>query len=835
MILFEKDLQIYQLLIPCICAGILFTSLMLFSYIYRKTRDKLYLAMLITNLLAFVFVFGEMMVLLMGGWLKRSTLAIHFHRTEQLAGAFFIFAIPYFLHHVLEINEKWKSINKLVWKAGLAVSIIILILTPILPDSFISLTKHHDSWLYLSWEHGRGKEGFLYFARDILLGLVLVYCLVVLIIDLKMHKKFKYLVFLIIGLMVAVFGAFEDILYVHKMFYIDPLSDVYFSRFSLGITFFVLLSIYGVIRQYTDKAMDVESAYHNLENAYKLLNHTEERFRQVAENIREIFIIFDYRNNAFLYISPAYEKIFNSDPNVLYNNPQDFFKYVHPDDRLRLNNALKLENLGESFDIDYRIIRPDGTLRWLRNQTTCIKDKNSEVYRLASVIEDITDRKKGEEELTYIAFHDILTGLPNRRAFFERFYELISQAKREKPRKNKALLFLDVDRFKNINDTYGHHFGDILLKEVTVRIQQCLRKSDYCYRLGSDEFTIILNGISDDIDAAVVARKLINKLSLPIPVDGREVYLGLSIGISIYPKDGEDADSLVKYADIALYEAKHAGNTYRFFDHDMNREAQERLIIENNIRIAIEKNQFSLHFQPLVRIDGTIAGMETLIRWKHPEIGYIPPARFIPVAESAGLINEIGDWTLDHACAQLKEWQDKGYDDLRISVNLSPYQFRDKNINTKIKDLLEKYDLDPACLELEITESSVMENPDETVRIMSILNEMGITFSIDDFGIGYSSLSYLKRFKIKNLKIDKSFIKDLIVDVNNTEITKAIVAMAHNLNLQVIAEGVETLEQMEFLKTLHCDLLQGYLFSRPVPADEFIILLERRNLLNLLS
>ena len=364
---------------------------------------------------------------------------------------------------------------------------------------------------------------------------------------------------------------------------------------------------------------------------------------------------------------------------------------------------------------------------------------------------------------------------------------------------------------------------------VSKRLKGCLRKSDYLYRLGSDEFTIILNGISDDLDAAIVAGKLIEVISSAMKIDGREVYLGLSIGISISPRDGDDAEMLVKNADIALRDAKSEGNVYRFFDADMTSQAQERIAIENSLRNALSGDHFELFYQPFITTaDGRIIGMEALIRWNHPELGYIPPDKFIPIAETTGMIYDIGDWTLDRACMQAAVWHKLGYDDLRIAVNLSAQQFRDKKLAFKVEQTLKKYDLRPQYLDLEITESSVMDNPDNAISVMESLNRIGVSFSIDDFGIGYSSLSYLKRFKIHYLKIDKSFIRDLIVDENNTEITRAIVAMAHNLNLKVIAEGVETKEQREFLRGLHCDLLQGFLFSKPVPAEDFEKLLERR-------
>ena len=831
MLIFEQEIQIYQILVPAISTGVLITGIFLFLYLFSRTKEKIYLAMLLMNFFAFSFVASEIVVLVAGGWFQNSSLGMHFHRTEQVAGAFFIFGLPFFLHYLTEMDERWKKVNRIIWIAALAVSGIILMIAYVAPDLYISQNNHRATWLSLAWDHGRGKEGPIYLARDVILSFVVLYSLVSMSIEIRIHKRYKYVTLPLIGLVIAVLGAASDTIFVHEEIALGPFPEAFYSRFSVGVTVFILLSMASVIRQYHDKALQVESAFKDLENAYKILNHTEERFRQVAENIHEVFIIYDYRNKVFLYVSPAYEEIYDRPLSVLYQLPEVFFDAVHEDDRDAVRDILRKENLNERNEIEYRITRPDGTVRWVRNHISVINDKNGDVYRLASVIEDITERKKSQEDLTYIAYHDPLTGLPNRRAFFERFRELINQAKREEPKKNKALLFLDLDRFKNLNDVFGHSFGDSLLKIASQRLKGCLRKSDYLYRLGSDEFTIILNGISDDLDAAIVAGKLIEVISGTMKVDGREVYLGLSIGIGIFPRDGDDMDVLVKNTDIALREAKGEGSVYRFFNENMTRQAQERIVIENNLRTAINNEQFELYYQPFVDFEGRINGMEALLRWKHPELGFIPPDKFIPIAETTGLIYDIGDWTLDRACRQAALWHGMGYGDLKIAVNLSAQQFSDKKLEYKVDLTMNRYGLNPNTLHLEITESSVMNNPDNGIRVMQSLNEKGISFSIDDFGIGYSSLSYLKRFKIHFLKIDKSFIRDLISDENSTEITRAIIAMAHNLNLRVIAEGVETGEQFEFLKTLNCDLLQGFLFSRPVPAEEFEKLLERKILL----
>jgi EAL domain-containing protein (putative c-di-GMP-specific phosphodiesterase class I) len=336
-----------------------------------------------------------------------------------------------------------------------------------------------------------------------------------------------------------------------------------------------------------------------------------------------------------------------------------------------------------------------------------------------------------------------------------------------------------------------------------------------------------LNTITEDIDAAVVARKINDEISSPFIIGGREIFINVRIGISIYPKDGADTDDLVKNAEMALHAAKKQNIPYKFYNDEMNLRSQERLTIEKNLRHAINRGQLSLHYQPLVTVEGRILGMEALLRWRHPELGYIPPDKFIPVAEATGMIVEIGHWTIQTACRQQKSWENMGYGELKISVNLSTKQLMDDEFVGSIKKILKENSLDSRCLELEITESCLMEYPDSAVRKINDLYNIGINFSIDDFGTGYSSLSYLKRFKIDNLKVDKSFIMDIKMDINNAEITKAIIAMAHSLRLKVTAEGVETVEQLEFLKEYNCDMLQGYLFSRPLPAEEITIMLKK--------
>src|SRR5713226_6569259 len=434
-------------------------------------------------------------------------------------------------------------------------------------------------------------------------------------------------------------------------------------------------------------------------------------------------------------------------------------------------------------------------------------------------------RKQAEERIQYLAYYDGLTGLPNRTLFSQGLNHALTQARRYK--KTLAVLFIDLDRFKNINDTLGHEAGDSLLQEMAKRLSDCLRESDTVARLGGDEFVVLIEEITDPKYAANVARKIVAAALNPFVLKGGEYHITASIGISTYPDDGEDEQTLMKHADIAMYLAKdHGKNNYQFYLAQINVHSFERLALESSLRHALERNEFLLHYQPKIDMKtGDFTGMEALIRWQHPDLGMVSPALFIPLAEETGLIVPIGRWVLKTACAQNKAWQEQGLPRLRISVNLSARQFTEENLVQDVARVLEETGLEPELLELEITESMVMYNPDQAVKLLSELKAMGLYVAIDDFGIGYSSLSQLKRFPIDTIKVDRSFIKDLMENRDDAAITEAIIAMGKSLNLNVIAEGVETNDQVNFLRDHQCDEMQGYYFSKPTPENEFADLL----------
>ncbi len=440
--------------------------------------------------------------------------------------------------------------------------------------------------------------------------------------------------------------------------------------------------------------------------------------------------------------------------------------------------------------------------------------------------QEVQERVRSEERIQYLAYHDSLTSLPNRSLFGQLLTHGISQALRYK--KGLAVLFIDLDRFKNINDTLGHDAGDVLLQEVGKRLRLLLRASDAVARLGGDEFVVLLEELEDEKYVSVVAQKILSAIVKPFGTPGQEFHVTASIGISSYPKDGEDEKSLMKNAEVAMYRAKEQGkNNFQFYSAELNAHTFERLALEVNLRRALERNEFQVHYQPKVDIrSGHITGMEALIRWQHPDLGTVTPIQFIPLAEETGLIVPIGQWVLKTACMQIKAWQHDGLPPLSVAVNLSARQFSDVNLLHDITSTLAESGIDPALLELEITESMLMHDVEKAIGIMRALAAMGVRLAIDDFGTGYSSLSTLKRFPINTIKVDRSFIRDIAANAEDNAITGAIIAMGRSLSLTVVAEGVETAEQLDFLRAHACDEFQGFYCSKAVPAVEFLALLQ---------
>ncbi len=451
-----------------------------------------------------------------------------------------------------------------------------------------------------------------------------------------------------------------------------------------------------------------------------------------------------------------------------------------------------------------------------------IRDDEGEISGVVGIAADITERKKAEERLMHLANFDTLTGLPNRMLFHDRLEHALAKASRNS--RLVALLFLDLDRFKTINDSLGHSAGDELLKSVASRLLSNAREEDTVARLGGDEFTIILEGIGGGEDASTVARKVLDVMGQPFDLDGHEVFVTTSVGIAIYPLDGDNSDDLLKNADTAMYRAKEQGrNSYRFYTADMNAKAVEHLIMESSMRHALDRNEFELHYQPQVDLHSReLTGFEALLRWRHPELGLLYPNQFMPLAEDTGLIVSIGEWALNHACADLAAWNRQGLPNVRVAVNLSGRQFREEKLVDTVANALRASGLDSNLLEIEITESYLLEDIESAISTLDRLNELGIEISMDDFGTGYSSLSFLKRFPVDSVKIDQSFVRDISTDPDDATIAEAIIVLAKSLRLRVMAEGVENDDQLYFLRTRGCDQGQGFIFSGPIPADKVL-------------
>jgi len=433
----------------------------------------------------------------------------------------------------------------------------------------------------------------------------------------------------------------------------------------------------------------------------------------------------------------------------------------------------------------------------------------------------------------HVAYHDFLTGLPNRLLFVDRLEQTLSQARRVA--KQVALLYINVDGFKRINDTLGHSIGDQLLQSVARRLEESVRESDTVARLGADEFAITLFGLADAKEAINLARKVRNTMAFPFSIGGQELFATVSIGISMYPTDGEDTQTLIQKGGVAMYRAKNSGkNNYKEYTLAMATTFAEHFTLENSLRRAIMNEELLIYFQPQVNLgSGEIMGVEALVRWQHPKLGLVAPDRFIPLAEEIGIIASIDEWVMRSACIQAKTWQTELGQNVRVSVNLSAQQFRQKNLADMVAKILEETDLAPELLCIEITESNVMENMEHTIEILQALKSLGVILSVDDFGKGYSSLNYLKTFPIDILKVDRSFVSGIPIDRDDMAISTAIVVLAQSMALKVVAEGVETADQLSFFRSLNCDAIQGYYFSPPVPAGEVSRYMSERRQLHL--
>lgn len=558
------------------------------------------------------------------------------------------------------------------------------------------------------------------------------------------------------------------------------------------------------------------------------IRKSEERYRLITENSLDLIATIDPDGN-ILYASPSHQTVLG-----MGQHPADgqIYELIHPDDREALETEIgQLAGKQKAVSmLEFRLQTGSGKVIFAESKISPILDEAGQIRKLLLVTRDVTERKKWEQQIYHLAYHDTLTDLPNRRLFMSKLAETIrTLGKQDK----LAIFFIDLDRFKYVNDKMGHDAGDYILLEAAQRIKQTLRSTDLIARLGGDEFAVMLPDVNDGEMVQSIAERIQQKLKQPIHVPGGEQFnISCSIGISIYPENGKNADDLLKRADTALYTVKENGkNGFALFRDEMEKKSLERIMLENELRRAVKEEQFYLEYQPKLDLSNKeIAGMEALVRWRHPEIGVIPPNKFIPIAEETGLIIPLGEWVLREACRQNKKWQELGYPPLPVSVNVSVRQFEEGDLLGTIEQVLEETRLDPGWLEIEVTET-VFADLDDAAGILQIIRDYGVKVSVDDFGTGYNSFSYIKQLPIDTVKIDSSFVRDLENSEESKAIIEAILLLAKTLEINVVAEGVESKNHLSFLAKEGCDQGQGYLFSKPVSSDIFERYLKDRSTL----
>jgi diguanylate cyclase (GGDEF)-like protein/PAS domain S-box-containing protein len=587
-----------------------------------------------------------------------------------------------------------------------------------------------------------------------------------------------------------------------------------------GAVDFVLKDSFARLAPAIRRALDdtrERAARRRAEDALRL---SEERYALAARGANDGLWDWDV-SGGHIYLSPRWKAMLGWGVDDVSDDLDEWFGRVHPQDlpNLRARLSAHFDGHSEHFECEYRIAHRDGTWLWMLSRGLGVRSAEGAPLRMAGSQTDITHRKRAEEQLLHDALHDALTGLPNRASFLDRLMLVMSQNSR-RPERRFAVLFLDLDRFKVVNDSLGHVIGDQLLIEIARRLQASLRHGDTVARLGGDEFALLLDSIVDPPAATRAAERIHRELEPPFRLEGHEVFSSASIGIALSTTAYDKPEDMLRDADTAMYRAKAMGRAqHAVFDQDMHARAVEVLRLETDLRRAIEKSEFRLHYQPVISLaDGRMVSLESLVRWQHPQKGLVMPNAFIGLAEETGLIVPLGAWVLGEACRQMRDWTASAVGDPFVSVNLSPRQFAHTDVVGEVRSILESTGLPGARLGLEITESALMEGGDVRARLVELRN-LGVRLLLDDFGTGYSSLSYLLRFPIDIIKIDASFVRGLEGDAEKQAIVRSILTIGHNLRMQVIAEGVETADEVAMLRSLGCDYGQGYLWSRPLPAD----------------
>ncbi len=572
-----------------------------------------------------------------------------------------------------------------------------------------------------------------------------------------------------------------------------------------------VIGVEGVARNITE----LKSHIQQLSKLSNILEHTADMVM-----VTNTDGVIEYVNHAFEDVTGySSDEVIGRTPSLLKSDKHDEAIFTDMWETINAGNTYRNIIINRS---------KDGRLFYEEKVISPLKDEQGRIIHFISTSNDVTARIETDKRLHHMAHHDALTGLPNRQVFIDRFDAAIQQARKHS--RLVAIMFIDLDNFKNINDTLGHDIGDELLIQFTRRLKNTLREEDTVSRFGGDEFIILLEDITNLNHISLLARKVLEILNEPFVINGNELFITASIGISNYPDDGTTTSTLLRTADLAMYRAKEQGkNSFQYYAREMGTKLIERMKLESHLRTALERREFVVYYQPQMDIQSRrIIGVEALLRWQHPDMGLITPLHFISLLEETGHIEAVGNWVLETACRQARQWHEQGWEKLDMAINLSSRQFNKQHCINAIQETIEETGVNPHSLELEITESMLMRNTSSTINALQKLSELGIRFAIDDFGTGYSSLSYLRRFPIDTIKIDRSFIHDINTDPDDIAITSAIIVMAKSLSLNVIAEGVETEEQFEFLRQHECDYAQGYLISRPVPAEQMTRLLAKQ-------
>ncbi|MHB2015489.1 MAG: putative bifunctional diguanylate cyclase/phosphodiesterase [Candidatus Xenobia bacterium] len=608
----------------------------------------------------------------------------------------------------------------------------------------------------------------------------------------------------------------------------------FYHRKNSGEVFPVLLSRSLVRRtsqngELQDVAVVVARDITDRKRGEEALKESEERYAVAVHGANDGLWDWNLKTNE-IYYSPRWKSMLGWEADSVGNSPLEWFSRVHPDDlkRLQMDIAAHLKGTTTHFENEHRMLHRDGSYKWMLSRGLAVRDGADSAYRMAGSQSDITKRRIAEEQLIHHAFHDGLTGLPNRSLFMDRLERALERARRRRDYAF-AVIFLDLDRFKIINDSLGHMAGDQLLFGIAQRLKQALRPSDTVARLGGDEFAVLLDDIKEPSDSSIVADRIQKALTLPFDMSGQEVFTTASIGIALSSSEYERPEDFLRDADTAMYRAKaHGRARHETFDTGMHDKALALLHLETDLWKALERQEFEIYYQPVVSLKtGRVVGAEALLRWNHPHRGLVSPVEFIPLAEETGLIVSIGEWVLRQACRQSRQWHNAGYSHLRIMVNVSARQFQHQYLPEVVRKVLDESQLPPRAIALEITETTAMRNIDLTIETLKELRRMGIKISIDDFGTGYSSLGCLKHFPITTIKLDRSFVSGTTAEAQEeAAIARAIIQMAHSLHMEIVAEGVEQPAEMEFLRSEGCDSMQGYIFSRPLPVHAFTQLLE---------